>query len=215
MKYAMTLDGKIASCTGDSKWITGEEARRFAHRLRRQHDAVLVGIGTVMADDPELTTRMVSGKNPVRIVLDSQLRIPLQAKVLNEAAKTIIFTGVEADEAKACALEAKDNVKVIRLQLTQGQLSVAQVIKSIGEQGITSLLVEGGSAVHGAFYDSGLADRVYAFIAPKIIGGSKGMTPVGGSGSSLVASGWQLQEVEQQVLGNDIMLTGIVNKGGC
>lgn len=215
MKYAMTLDGKIASYTGDSKWITGEEARRFAHRLRRQHDAVLVGIGTVLADDPELTTRMVSGKNPVRIVLDSRLRIPLHAQVLNEAAKTLVFTGTGADREKINALAVKENVEVICLPLENEQLSVAQVIKNLGERGITSLLVEGGSAVHGAFFDSGLADRVYAFIAPKVIGGSKAMTPVGGCGSSLIASGWQLQEAEQQMLGNDIMITGIVHKGGC
>ena len=210
LKYAMTLDGKIATASGDSKWITGEAARTMAHRLRKQHDAVLVGIGTVLADDPELTTRMVAGKNPVRVVLDSRLRISLMATVLNSAAETIIFTSEEADEVKSEALGALPNVEVVRLPATKGRLPVAQVVAALAERGITSLLVEGGSAVLGAFYDAGLADRVYAFIAPKLIGGANALTPVGGEGSELVAAGWQLQELELKQLCPDIMLTGLV-----
>lgn len=210
LKYAMTLDGKIATANGDSKWITGEAARTFAHRLRRQHDAVLVGIGTVLADDPELTTRMVQGKNPVRVVLDTKLRISLMATVLNPAAETIIFTGMEADEDKANALNALPNVEVVRLSAEEGKLPIAKVVAALAERGITSLLVEGGSSVHGAFYDAGLADRVYAFVAPKIIGGKNALTPVGGAGSEFVAEGWLLEEVEVQKLGTDIMVTGLV-----
>lgn len=210
LKYAMTLDGKIATASGDSKWITGEAARTMAHRLRRQHDAVLVGIGTVLADDPELTTRMVTGKNPVRVVLDSRLRISLMATVLNPAAETIIFTSNEADEVKAEALAALPNVEVVRLAAHNGRLSVAQVVAALAERGITSLLVEGGSSVLGAFYDAGLADRVYAFIAPKLIGGANALTPVGGEGSELVAAGWQLEEMELKQLEQDVMLTGLV-----
>lgn len=210
LKYAMTLDGKIATANGDSKWITGEAARTFAHRLRRQHDAVLVGIGTVLADDPELTTRMVQGKNPVRVVLDTKLRISLMTTVLNPAAETIIFTGMEADEDKANALNALPNVEVVRLPAEEGKLPIAKVVAALAERGITSLLVEGGSSVHGAFYDAGLADRVYAFVAPKIIGGKNALPPVGGAGSEFVAEGWLLEEVEVQKLGTDIMVTGLV-----
>lgn len=210
LKYAMTLDGKIATASGDSKWITGEAARTMAHRLRKQHDAVLVGIGTVLADDPELTTRMVAGKNPVRVVLDSRLRISLMATVLNPAAETIIFTSSEADEVKGEALAALPNVEVVRLPAPHGSLPVAQVVAALAERGLTSLLVEGGSSVLGAFYDAGLADRVYAFIAPKLIGGANALTPVGGKGSELVAAGWQLEEVELKQLGQDVMLTGLV-----
>ena len=210
LKYAMTLDGKIATANADSKWITGEAARTFAHRLRRQHDAVLVGIGTVLADDPELTTRMVQGKNPVRVVLDTKLRISLMATVLNPAAETIIFTGMEADEDKVNALNALPNVEVVRLSAEEGKLPIAKVVAALAERGITSLLVEGGSSVHGAFYDAGLADRVYALVAPKIIGGKNALTAVGGEGSEFVAEGWLLEEVEVQKLGTDIMVTGLV-----
>lgn len=210
LKYAMTLDGKIATETGDSKWITGEEARTYAHRLRKQHDAVLVGIGTVLEDDPELTTRLVRGKNPVRVVLDSSLRISLMATVLNPVAETIIFAGEDADVVKGEALAALPNVEVVRLPLEGGRLPIAQVVQKLAERGLTSLLVEGGSAVHGAFFDAGLADRVCAFIAPKLIGGAQALPPVGGVGADLVETGWQLESVEFTQLGSDLLVTGLV-----
>ncbi len=213
LKYAMTLDGKIASGTGDSKWITGEEARTFAHRLRKQHDAVLVGIGTVLADDPELTTRMVRGKNPVRVVLDSGLKISLMAAVLNPAAETLIVTSTQADAVKAEALNALPNVEVIRLPVQDGLLPIGLVVEALAQRGITSLLVEGGSRIHGAFKDAGLADRVYAFIAPKIIGGSSALTPIGGKGCELIENAWQLDEAECRQLGKEILLTGLAHKG--
>lgn len=210
MKYAMTLDGKIASATGDSKWITGEEARTFAHRLRRQHDAVLVGIGTVLEDDPELTTRMVQGKNPVRVVLDSSLRISLMAAVLNPLADTIVFTSLDADAVKAEALAALPNVEVVRLPATDGQLDVEMVLQELAGRNITSVLVEGGSGVHGAFRDAGIVDRVYAFVAPKIIGGKSALTPVAGIGCEYIADGWELEDVETELLGRDVLITGLV-----
>ncbi len=214
LKYAMTLDGKIATADGDSKWITGEEARTYAHRLRRQHDAVLVGIGTVLADDPELTTRLVQGKNPVRVVLDSHLRISLMATVLNPAAETIVFADEGADAVKGQALAALPNVEVVRLPAADGRLPAERVVQELAQRGITSVLVEGGSAVHGAFFDAGLADRVCAFIAPKLIGGARALTPVGGAGAGLVEAGWQLREVETIALGQDVLLTGLVANQG-
>ena len=212
LKYAMTLDGKIAARTGDSKWITGEEARTFAHRLRRQHDAILVGIGTVLADDPELTCRMVQGKNPVRVVLDSQLRISLMATVLNPAADTIIITSLEADAVKDEALAALPNVEVVRLPLAKGRLPIDLVVSALAQRGITSLLVEGGSTVLGAFKDAGYGDRVYAFIAPKLVGGSQGFTPIGGVGCDYIEDSWKLDQVEYKLLGQDLMVTGLVRR---
>ncbi len=211
LKYAMTLDGKIATRTGDSKWITGEAARTMAHELRKQHDAILVGIGTVLEDDPELTTRMVRGSNPTRVVLDSHLRISLMATVLNPAAPTIIYTGLESDAVKADALNALPNVEVVRLPLDAlGHLPIDLVVQSLAQHELTSLVVEGGSSMLGAFLDAGYADRLYAFIAPKIIGGSKALTPIGGVGFDLVADGYKLHDVEMKQLGEDFMITGLV-----
>lgn len=212
LKYAMTLDGKIASKTKDSKWITGEEARTMAHRLRRQHDAILVGIGTVLEDDPELTTRMVRGKNPIRIVLDEKLRTNIMNAVLNPAAPTLLVTGLEIDEAKAELLSVLPNVEIIRLPFTAGKVNLELLIQELAAREITSLLVEGGSQVLGAFRDAGLGDRVYAFIAPKIVGGRDALTPMGGVGCELISDGWQLQEVETKLLGQDIMITGLVGE---
>lgn len=212
LKYAMTLDGKIAAHSGDSKWITGEKARTFAHRLRKQHDAILVGIGTVLEDDPELTTRMVKGKNPIRVILDSRLRISLMAACLNSAANTIIFTGMNCDAFKFEVLNALPNVEVIKLPLVNDKLEIYDVLNVLSKHGITSVLVEGGSEIHGAFKDAGCADRIYAFIAPKIIGGKKAFTAIGGNGCDLVTDGWTLSEVEVTNLENDFLFTGLVNK---
>lgn len=210
LKYAMTLDGKIASHTGDSKWITGEEARTWAHRLRRQHDAILVGIGTVLEDDPELTTRMVKGKNPIRIVLDEKLRTNIMNAVINPAAPTLLVTGMEIDENKAELLSVLPNVEILRLPFNEGKVDLQLLLEELTRREITSLLVEGGSQVLGAFKDAGLGDRVYAFIAPKLIGGQGALSPLGGQGSGLISDGWQLRQVETRILGQDIMVTGLV-----
>ena len=212
LKYAMTLDGKIATSTGDSKWITGEEARTYAHRLRKQHDAVLVGIGTVLADDPELTTRMVQGKNPIRIVLDAKLQTNIMNAVLNPAAPTIIVTSLEADEDKAALFSVLPNVEILRLPFENGRVDIKLLIEELAAREITSLLVEGGSSVLGAFKDAGLADRICAFVAPKLLGGRDSLTAVGGTGCELMQDAWSLTEVEYKQLGQDLLITGLVQK---
>jgi len=212
MKYAMTLDGKLATQTRDSKWITSEEARTYAHLLRKQHDAVLVGIGTVLADDPELTTRLVRGKNPIRIVLDRDLKISPMASVLNPAAETIIFASPEADKAKEETLTSFPNVSVVRVPAMGKQLILEYVIQELTNRNITSVLVEGGSEIHGAFRDEELVDRVYAFVAPKICGGRHALSPVAGSGIDYMQDAWCLEEVEVEKLGQDILITGLVPK---
>ena len=214
LKYAMTLDGCIAAAGGDSKWITGVEARTYAHRLRRQHDAVLAGVGTVLADDPELTTRMVPGRSPVRVILDSRLRTPLSAKVLDGSAPAILVCGRSAALSRGERYKDLPKVELLPLILENGRLPLPQLLEQLAEREITSVLVEGGSKVHGAFFDAGIGDRVCAFIAPKIIGGEQAVRPVGGRGAAAIAAGWQLEQTELVRLGQDIMLTGLVKKAG-
>lgn len=212
LKYAMTLDGKIASYTGDSKWITGVEARTYAHLLRKQHDAILVGAGTVLQDDPELTTRLVAGKNPVRVILDSKLKIPLTAKVLNSEARTMIITGQEIDEQKAAQLESLTHVELIKTTLKNDKIDIQRVVELLAQKELTSVLVEGGSSIHGAFFAAGYGDRVFAFVAPKLVGGSQGYSPIGGQGCAFIKDGWQLAGAEYQQLGQDLLITGLVLK---
>lgn len=208
LKYAMTLDGKIATETGDAKWVTGDTARRYGHYLRKSHDAILVGINTILADDAELTTRMVAGKNPVRIVLDSRARIPLTAKVLQAEAETIIVVGPDADAAKLAALAQLPHVQVWQ-QNQRGRLflvSLPELLATMAQHNLTSVLVEGGSRIHGAFMDAGLYNKIYAFVAPKVLGGTKGLTPVGGAGHLLMQDSAQFTMEVPQMLGEDILL---------
>jgi len=161
-KFAMSLDGKIATHSGESRWITGDEARAHGHRLRHQHDAILVGINTVIADDPELTTRLdgEDGRQPVRIVLDSQLRIRKSARVVG--ANTLIATTKPGRVGLA---------EVVKLPATaDGRVSLPDLLDELGKRNIISLLVEGGGEVHAAFFAQGLVDKVYAYIAPRLIG---------------------------------------------
>lgn len=208
LKYAMTLDGKIAADGGDSKWITGVEARTYAHYLRKTHDAVIVGKNTVLQDDCELTTRMVEGKNPVRIVLDSKCSIPANSKILNDEARTIVAVGENPSLTNFNALKLLKNVEVIELPENNGKLDLTALMKYLAEQEITSLLVEGGSEVHGAFFDAGFAERVYAFIAPKIIGGRNALAPVGGNGCKDMGKALRLSDIEYKELGCDLLITG-------
>ena len=208
LKYAMTLDGRLAAAGGDSKWITGTEARTYAHYLRKTHDAVLVGKNTVLRDDCELTTRMVEGKNPIRIVMDSKAAIPLDAKILNGEAQTIICVSKEAPQEKLAALQGLKNVEVMMLPETGGKLDLNALMQELAAKEITSVLVEGGSEVHGAFIDAELGERVYAFIAPKIIGGKDAIGPVGGAGKTDMAQALKLHDVECKQLGADFLITG-------
>lgn len=215
MKYAMTLDGKIATRTGDSKWITGEDARAYGHYLRKAHDCILVGKNTVLADDPELTTRLVEGRNPLRIVLDSNCEIPMTAKIFDGEAETLLVTGTCLPGAKQAKAEALQKVEVLQLPAVNGKLPVALLLQELAGRNLTSILVEGGSTVHGDFLEAGLVDRIYAFIAPKLIGGKEALTPVGGKGFALMEDCYVLKETETLPLGADILLTGRVERNKC
>ena len=213
LKYAMTLDGKIATATHDSKYITSEDARRYSHKLRKTHDGILVGINTIIEDDSELTTRMVKGDNPVRIVLDSNCRIPFTAKVLQGGAPTLIVVGPNANADKLAMLQKLPEVEVMIAEVNElGRIDLNNLLVELGARNITSVLVEGGSAIHGAFLDANLGNRVYAFIAPKLIGGDKALSPIGGNGISLMEDCIDVDDFEIEPLGKDILLTGVLER---
>ena len=208
LKTAMTLDGKIASHTGASQWITGEAARTRVHEYRNAYDAILVGIGTVLADDPSLTTRLPdrTGHNPLRIVLDSEGRTPLDAKLVTDcAAPTLIVVSERADQRRIRLLHA---CGVETLTLGAERVDIAALLDCLGAREITSLFVEGGGTVNWSFLVSGYVDKVHAFIAPMLMGGAAAKTPVGGTGFDSPQTALHLHDVTVEQLGADILVTG-------
>jgi diaminohydroxyphosphoribosylaminopyrimidine deaminase/5-amino-6-(5-phosphoribosylamino)uracil reductase len=210
LKAAVTLDGKIATRTGDSKWITGEEARTETHRMRDESDAILVGVGTVLADDPQLTVRHVEGRNPVRVVLDADLRTLPTSAVLDQGAsgaRTWIFHAHDADSARGEALRGP-GVELIPVSRHARGVDVEEVLKVLGERDVVRLLVEGGAHVHGTFLDLGLADRAAIFIAPRIVGDSDAISFAAGSGVESIEQAWRLVRTQVQALGSDWLVSG-------
>ncbi|MBM7621290.1 diaminohydroxyphosphoribosylaminopyrimidine deaminase/5-amino-6-(5-phosphoribosylamino)uracil reductase [Bacillus tianshenii] len=208
LKTASSLDGKTATYTKDSKWITGEEARMDVHRYRHRHDAILVGVGTVIADDPSLTTRLPNGgKNPVRIILDTHLRTPIDARVLtDEEAPTWIITGARADEKK---IEALINQQVKVMKLPTEEIKIDNLLTLLGDRGITSLFVEGGATVNGSFLEAGAINQVITYIAPKLIGGALAPTMIGGSGFRSMGVSMNLTIKDITMIGQDIKIISV------
>jgi diaminohydroxyphosphoribosylaminopyrimidine deaminase/5-amino-6-(5-phosphoribosylamino)uracil reductase len=225
VKAAMTLDGKIATASGESKWITSEKARAHGMKLRRGSDAILAGINTILVDDPSLTARMIqSPKSKVqshkplrRIILDSMARTPLGAKVVCDefAALTTIFVGKHAPKNRVAALAKRVNVVIAPAKNPQSairnpQLDLRWLLKKLGAENVTSLLVEGGGEVNASFLIGGLAQRVAFFYAPKILGGRDSRKAVAGGGAKSLREVIQLREVEWKRLGPDLLLTAKV-----
>ena len=208
LKTAMTLDGKIASHTGASQWITGEAARARVHIYRDVHDAILVGIGTVLADDPSLTTRLPdrTGRNPLRIVLDSEARTPIDAKLLTDgAAPTVIAVSERADHRRVNLLHAC-GAEVVTLGAERPD--IGQLLDWLGAHEISSLFVEGGAQVNWSFLAGGFVDKVHAFIAPMLMGGTAAPTPIGGTGFDSPQAALHLSDVTVEQVGADILITG-------
>jgi diaminohydroxyphosphoribosylaminopyrimidine deaminase/5-amino-6-(5-phosphoribosylamino)uracil reductase len=213
MKYAMTLDGKIATASGDSKWITNDQSRTYAHCLRSIYDAVVVGRRTVLADDPSLTVRLVEGRNPLRIILDSQASLPPDRKVFCDGqADTLLVVSEQVAPEKTAPFQELPRVTVLRVPEKNHHIELRELLKRLSEKQITSLLVEGGSEIHGAFFDEKLVQRVYAFIAPVLLGGKGNLTAVGGTGAATMAERASLREPQTRFFGPDIMVTGIVER---
>lgn len=213
MKYAMTLDGRIAAFTGDSKWITGETARRHVHETRKRLSAIMVGIGTVLADDPMLNCRIVSGVDPLRLICDSYLRTPLDSQLVRTAKDipTWIFCA-DADVSRKAALEDA-GVTVIPMPDESGtHVDLAAAMQYLGQQQIDSILLEGGGTLNGEALRLGLVHRVQAYIAPKLIGGSAAHGPVGGAGIARMADALQLDGTTITRLGEDILIEGRIRK---
>ena len=209
LKVAVSLDGKIATRTGDSRWITGEDARARVHELRHEYDAILVGQGTVAADDPLLTDRSGEARRRplVRIILDDQLRLRADSRLARTAreAPVLVFASPSADASLISTLE-QNGVDVVKGE--SGGRDLDAVLGELGRREIQSLLVEGGATVAGAFLDAGLVNKVTVFIAPMIIGGRDAPSAIGGLGAERIADAWQLVDVEVVHHGNDIEVTG-------
>jgi diaminohydroxyphosphoribosylaminopyrimidine deaminase / 5-amino-6-(5-phosphoribosylamino)uracil reductase len=207
-KTAMTLDGKLATASGHSQWITGNEARRSVHVLRNEVDAILVGIGTVLADDPALTTRLPEGgKNPVRVILDSALRTPLDAQVADcSLARTIIAVTEDAPSDKRDALALK-GVEFITVAKAERGMDLHALMTELYQRGITDVLVEGGSEMNASFLRAGLIDKYLVYVAPKILGGRGSLTPFAGEDMETMDQAVELSFKHVEKYGDDLCLT--------
>lgn len=214
-KAACSLDGKVATPSGESQWLTGQQARAFGHRLRHACDAILVGVGTVLADDPQLTTRLPGrpGKDPLRVVLDSRLRLPLGARLLhlNSPAPTLIATTEQAPADKRKALQEM-GAEVLPLPAEGGRVALLPLLKELGRRQIQSVLLEGGPEILGAFFDQRLVDKFYFFFAPKILGGKEAYPAVAGKGVARLLEAHRVEELRVRRLGPDLLLSGYLLK---
>lgn len=211
LKTAMTLDGKIATAAGESQWITNESSRRRVHEWRDNYDGILVGIGTVLKDNPSLTTRIPgrTGKNPVRIIVDSKARTPLDAKVVTDGqARTILAVTAHAPAERIAALQ---NAGAEILVSGSGEkVDLHEMMRQLGQQEICSILVEGGGRLNYSLLEEGLVDKVHAFVAPKLIGGQDALTPVEGDGFAHLSDAVELKHLTAEPMAGDILLTGYV-----
>ena len=223
-KWAMTLDGKIATKTGDSRWVTGSESRRFVHRERDASDAIVTGVGTVLADDPQLTVRLPPEHQdrvprphgPWRVVLDSLARTPLDSALVrdNHDRRTLIFTTNSAPDDRVTWLRECGVEVIVGEAASDGRVAIDPVLANLARRGAIRLLLEGGSELVGAFVDRERVDRILAFIAPKIVGGSAAPSAVGGIGRSKMVDALELHPVKVHSLGSDSLFDCLVGSAG-
>lgn len=221
MKYAMTLDGKIATHTGHSTWVSGETSRNRVQHTRNALMGIMVGIGTVLNDDPRLTCRLEGGRNPIRIICDSKLRIPLSSNVVDTANEvpTIVATIEPHAEYNRFWHEQKgflekNGVEVLVVEEDNGRLDLRDLMKKLGERGIDSILIEGGSTMNYSALQAGIVNRIEAYVAPKFFGGVGFYTPVGGEGVELATDAMACRFVKAEPVGEDILLIYDVDEKG-
>ena len=209
-KFAMSLDGKVATRTGDSKWITSEKSRRYVHELRARSDAIMAGIGTVLADDPQLTARRPDGsplsRQPLRVIVDSSGQLPLNSTLLRQPGSTLVAMAKESPSGRERLASA--GADVFPASGADGRVDLTKLMDELGRRGVISVFVEGGGTLLGSLLDAGLVDRVVGFVAPVIIGGAAAPTPVGGDGVELMAQALRLVDVRVETFGDDVAISG-------
>jgi diaminohydroxyphosphoribosylaminopyrimidine deaminase/5-amino-6-(5-phosphoribosylamino)uracil reductase len=216
-KFAMSLDGKIATKEGHSRWISGTESRKYVHCLRYTSDAIMAGINTLLADNPHLTSRCSGGKGgvarkqPLRVIVDGKGRTPLNSKVFSEPGKTLLVVGHRLDPEQRAAFN-KAGAEVMEPPQDAAKVDLETLLRDLGKREITSLVVEGGGVLLGSLFDLGLVDKVIAFIAPIIIGGANARSAVVGEGVSKVSEAFRLERVKVVRLGDDLVVSGYVAK---
>ena len=215
-KFAMSLDGKIATETGDSKWISSEESLKFVHYMRHIVDAIMVGANTVVTDDPQLTAKGCSGRGgrtklqPLRVIVDGRGRTPASARVFEEPGNTLIAVA-KPFRTKAATKFKKTGAEIVPLPAEKGVIDLKQLLAVLGKRQVTSVMVEGGSGLFGSLFDNGLVDKVMAFVSPTIIGGDKAKGVVGGSGAKKMSDALHLKRVKVMEFGDDILISGYLN----
>ncbi|WPC42591.1 bifunctional diaminohydroxyphosphoribosylaminopyrimidine deaminase/5-amino-6-(5-phosphoribosylamino)uracil reductase RibD [Clostridium sp. JS66] len=213
LKTAMTLDGKIATRTGESQWITGEESRKYVHIIRNRVMGIMAGIGTIKKDDPLLTTRFIEdGKSPTAIIVDSKLSIPVQSKIFTtlDKRKIIIACTEEFDAKKKEELEQK-GIKIIVTPKDNNRVDLKYLMKELGKEGIDSILLEGGGELNFSALDSKIVDKILCFIAPKILGGATAKTPVEGNGIEILKNAVLINKMNCKNVGEDLLIEGYFN----
>ncbi len=211
LKTAMSLDGKTTTSSGESKWITGPVSRKYAHRLRALNDAVVVGINTVLKDDPLLTARLGRAeKQPLRVIVDSRALIPLNSKAVQDrSAFTLVAVTGSASRKKVRALE-KAGCKILEIGSKNGRVNLKKLFAKLGKMRISSILIEGGSEIAGSAVEDGLIDKVIFFVSPKIIGGKKALPVAGGKGIASLKKALQLSDMSAKKSGEDLIIEGYV-----
>ena len=218
-KFAMSLDGKIATRTGDSQWITGPAARSRVQQMRKELDGIMVGIGTALADDPQLTARDDKGEplpvnlQPLRVVVDSDARTPTAARMLRQPGRTLVATSGASASSRCVALEDA-GAEVLSFPGTDGRVNLSALLEHLGQQGVVSLLAEGGGGVLGAMLDARLIDKFAVFLGPMLVGGAAARSPIEGAGATTMADVLHLERTTTESIGPDWLITGYPAGGG-